>query len=302
VTAALSKAYQGKFAALTKLGIPMSDSIQNASDYAKEMVKLNRLQADAANTVGPDHVKAMEKVALQQEKVNAIAADGIDWQSDLAGAFANSAEKAANIDPYQRMQIIFGEIQEKLGSALLPVLDQFATWMASPPGQKTLQEVADAASNVLTELTKTAKWAIENKDWLLPLVAGVGVFKTTVTAIGTITAAVNGVTAAVNALKIATGGTLLASLGALGIGAVGAGVGGYQQGTTLGKTADIYSGGAKQTTDPFSGLGKIGNNGFVAPKTTPNVTINVTEPKATAADIIRKLDDYYKATGTRLSY
>ena len=219
---------------------------------------------------------------------------------DMASAFRGAATEAANLDPYQRMQVIFGEIQEKLGAALLPVLDDFAAWMATPKGQETLQEVADAAANVLTELTKTAKWAVANKDWLLPLVAGVGVFKTTVTAIGTVTAAINGVTTAINVLKAATGGSLLAALGAIGIGAVGAGVGGYQQGTTAGQTANIYSGGAKQTTDPFAGLGKIKSNGTVQPA--PNVTINVTEPKSTASDIIKKLDDYYKATGTRLSY
>ncbi len=116
---------------------------------------------------------------------------------DMAAAFKGASTEAANLDPYQRMQIIFGEIQEKLGTALLPILDKFATWMASPPGQETLQEIADAASNVLTELTNTANWAIKNKDWLLPLVAGVGVFAGTVKAIGTITTAVN-------ALKTAT--------------------------------------------------------------------------------------------------
>lgn len=213
---------------------------------------------------------------------------------DMAAAFKGAATEAANLDPYQRMQVIFGEIQEKLGAALLPVLDDFATWMATPKGQETLQEVADAAANVLTELTKTAKWAVANKDWLLPLVAGVGVFKTTVTAIGTVTSAINGVTAAINVMKAATGGSLLAALGALGIGAVGAGIGGYQQGTTLGQTADIYSGGAKQTTDPFAGLGKISNKGYVAPKTTNNVTVNINTPKVNAQEIVNTLNNATK--------
>jgi hypothetical protein len=213
---------------------------------------------------------------------------------DMAAAFKGAAGEAANLDPYQRMTVIFGEIQEKLGTALLPVLDDFATWMATPKGQETLQEVADAAANVLTELTKTAKWAVANKDWLLPLVAGVGVFKTTVTAIGTVTSAINGVTAAINVMKAATGGSLLAALGALGIGAVGAGIGGYQQGTTAGQTADIYSGGAKQTTDPFAGLGKISNKGYVAPKTTNNVTVNINTPKVNAQDIVNTLNNATK--------
>ena len=115
---------------------------------------------------------------------------------DMAAAFKGASTEAANLDPYQRMQIIFGEIQEKLGSALLPVLDKFAAWMMSPPGQKALQEIADAASNVLTELTNTANWAIKNKDWLLPLVAGVA-------AIGTAAKTIAGITVAIKAANAA---------------------------------------------------------------------------------------------------
>lgn len=130
VTMALSKAYQGKFAALTKLGVPMSDSIQNASDYAKEMKKLNQLQAEAANSVGPDHAKALQKVAEQQDKVNRIAEAGIDWQKDLGDAFKNSAELAAAKDPYQKLEIIFGELKETIGAALLPALEKVAKWFS----------------------------------------------------------------------------------------------------------------------------------------------------------------------------
>jgi hypothetical protein len=110
--------------------------------------------------------------------------------NDLANAFKGAAERAGDLDPYQRMQIIFGEIQEKLGTALLPVLDRFAAWMMSPPGQKALQEIADAASNVLTELTNTANWAIANKNWLLPLGAAAAMFAGTAKAIGLITTAI----------------------------------------------------------------------------------------------------------------
>ena len=132
-------------AALTKLGIPMSDSIQNASDYAKEMTKLNKLQTEAANTTGPEHVKAMEKVAAQQEKVNRIAEAGIDWQGDLAKAFAGSAKTAANVDPYQRMKIVIDELKESVGVTLLPVLEKLATWLvtAIPKVQAFFKELMD---------------------------------------------------------------------------------------------------------------------------------------------------------------
>jgi hypothetical protein len=219
---------------------------------------------------------------------------------EMAMAFKGASTEAANLDPYQRMQVIFGEIQEKLGTALLPVLDDFANWMATPKGQETLQAVADAASDVLSELTKTARWAVDNKDWLLPLLAGVGVFKATVAGIGTITAAINGVTAAIGVMQTAAGASLLAGLGIVGAGAAGSAVGGYLQGKALAEQSRIYGEGGTKA-DPFAGLGKIGSNGRITPTPTPNVTINVNNPNATAPDIIKKLDDYYRATGTRLS-
>jgi hypothetical protein len=207
----------------------------------------------------------------------------------MAMAFKGASTEAANLDPYQRMQIIFGEIQEKLGTALLPVLDDFANWMATPKGQETLQAVADAASDVLMELTKTAKWAVANKDWLLPLVAGVGVFKATVAGIGTITTAINGVTTAITIMQSTAAVSLLAGLGIVGAGAAGAAIGGFQQGQTLGEQAKrLASTGTK--TDPFAGLGKIGSNGQFTPAPQNNVNITINTPKVNAQDIVNTLN------------
>lgn len=222
---------------------------------------------------------------------------------EMGKAFEGASTAAANLDPYQRMQIIFGEIQEKLGTALLPVLDDLAEWLSSPPGQQTLQEIADAASNVLTELKNTAQWAIANKDWLLPLVVGVGAFSGTVKAIGTITAAINGVTTAINLANAAAGTGVLAGLGAIGAAAGSAAAILVTPGSGI---QDYYANDGKR--QPL----QVPNSPVVSPKVksttslgsslaNQNVTINVNNPNATASDIIKKLDDYYKATGTRLN-
>jgi hypothetical protein len=219
---------------------------------------------------------------------------------DLAAAFGGAAEKAANTDPYAKMQVIFGEIQERIGTALLPVLDDFAAWMSSPPGQAQLQEIADAARDILTELAAVGKWAIANKNWLLPLAASAGIFSGTVTAINGITTAVTGVTTAITILKTATGGTLLAALGALGIGAAGSAAGGYLQGKALAEQSAIYGEGGTKA-DPFAGLGKIGSSGFV-PAPTPkvgtpaagargNVNITINTPKVNAQDIVNTVNN-----------
>jgi hypothetical protein len=197
------------------------------------------------------------------------------------------------------MEIIFGEIQEQLGTALLPVLDDFAAWMSSPPGQKTLQEIADAATNVLKELVGVAKWAIANKDWLLPLVAGIGIFKTTIDGINAVKTSIEGVTAAVGLFKTATAGTFLASLGIVGVGAAGSAAGGYFQGKALAEQTAIYAGGKRgqEAFEGFRGVGDILGVPRPSPSAPTNVTLNVNQPSATAADIIKKLDDYYRNTG-----
>jgi hypothetical protein len=231
---------------------------------------------------------------------------------DMAAAFKGASTEAANLDPYQRMQIIFGEIQEKLGTALLPILDKFAAWMMSPPGQKALQEIANAASNVLTELTKTANWAIKNKDWLLPLVAGVGIFTTTVKAIGTITTAINGITTAIGVMKAAAGTSLLAGLGIgagiVGAGAAGSALGGYQQGLALAEQTRIYSGGARGDA-AFDGfreafgvprVGTVPKAGTPAPGARGNVNITINTPKVNAQDIVNTINNATRTgyTGT----
>lgn len=215
-----------------------------------------------------------------------------DPLDELAKSFDGAAEKAANTDPYQRMTIIFGEIQEKLGTALLPVLDDFAAWMSSPPGQATLQQIADAARNVLDELVATTKWIFANKDWLAPLAVGVGVLTGVTGAIRGVTTAIGLATAAqatFNATVSKNPWVIAATAAAI------AGYGIYDYATNA-EVARETATTVKKIDPMIPGAGAIGIGG----SPTNNVTINVNNPGATAPDIIKKLDDYYKATGTRL--
>lgn len=70
------------------------------------------------------------------------AKDGINIFDQLKQQFDGAAEAAANTDPFQRLNIIFGEIQEQIGVALLPELNNLANYFASPAGQKELQGYA----------------------------------------------------------------------------------------------------------------------------------------------------------------
>ena len=269
--------------------------------------KLMQIALDASAATGKDldtvtqaMAKALEGSDTALTKLIPSLKGSKNPIEEMGAAFKGASTEAANLDPYQRMQIIFGEIQEKLGTALLPILDDFAAWMMSPPGQKQLQEIADAAHSLLTELAGVAKWVIANKNWLLPLAAGVAVFKGAVDGINAIKTSVEGVTAAVTLLKTATGGTLLAGLGVLGVGAAGSAAGGYlnQQALTE-QNKILFAGGTK--TDPFAGLGKIGSTGYV-PKPSPgsgmpaagargNVNITINTPKVNAQDIVNTVNN-----------
>lgn len=51
-----------------------------------------------------------------------------DPLAELEKTFKGAAEEAANTDPYQRLNIVFGEINESIGNALIPILNSLADW------------------------------------------------------------------------------------------------------------------------------------------------------------------------------
>jgi hypothetical protein len=215
-----------------------------------------------------------------------------DPLSELEKTFKGAAEAAADTDPYQRMQIIFGEIQEQIGMALLPLLNQFSDWLATPEGQAKLQEIVDGIVAIIEEMVKAVKWVDENKDWLVPMVV----------AIGTVTTAWNAATAAVNTFKAAAGIATavgvagVASATVLGGAAAGAAAGGFMQGQALAEQSRIYGG------DPAVGYketGRLFGDAFTSPRPNQNVTINVNNGNVTAQEILDKIRRLNKSSGTQ---
>jgi hypothetical protein len=209
-----------------------------------------------------------------------------DPMAELEKLFAGSAEKAANLDPYQRMNIIFGEMQEQVGTALLPVLEKFSTWLATPEGQAKLQEIVDGIVAIIEEGIKLVAWVDKNKNWLVPMVV----------AIGALTTAWNIATGAANAYKAAA--VLAGAVGAVGAGVgaglagvgAGAAVGGYMEGVARGETARILSGGKR-----YEETGRLFGDAFQQPK--QNVTININKGNVTAKEIADAVNKGAKATG-----
>lgn len=204
-----------------------------------------------------------------------------DPMAELERLFKGAATEAANTDPYQRMQVIFGEMQEQIGTALLPLLEKFSKWLSTPEGQAKLQAIVDGLKDVITQGVKLVQWVIDNKDWLVPMVV----------AIGGLTTAWNIATEAVRGYQALAGlGALVGGGAAAGgaIGAIGAGaaVGGFMEGQQRGVTSQIYGEGFKQ----------LGSKQFQSKAQT--TIINNIKGTQTAQQISATLNKQLKASGS----
>lgn len=82
---------------------------------------------------------------------------GGDFMAQLNEQFKGAAKTAADADPYQRFQVVLADIQETIGQALLPALDEFSKYLASNEGQKNVKQIVGLfvqAGKAVSELTK----------------------------------------------------------------------------------------------------------------------------------------------------
>jgi hypothetical protein len=150
---------------------------------------------------------------------------GIDLTGNYLGTlndkFRGAAETAANNDPYKRLEVIFADLQETIGTAVLPALEEFSSYLASPEGQQNLQQIANIFKAIGTAITEGTKFLIAN---IAVIKAVVGALLFVKIAWGTVTAAVKVYEFATKLAKVSTV-ALKAALVSTGIGALVVGVG-----------------------------------------------------------------------------
>ena len=164
VTQALGKAEMGQYAALKKLGIPMSEGIQASIDLQKEQKLLAKDEAALALVkyqiaegmlAGEEATKkltaANEKFSTRSQIVNDLLATTGDYADDVAKKFGGAASDAAGTaeGQFKRLSVTLAETKESIGAALLPAIEK-----------------------VLPFLQKMGEWASENSTVFL-IVAGV---------------------------------------------------------------------------------------------------------------------------------
>lgn len=136
---------------------PAFAQLARATGDVAKATELTQLALDVSAGTGRDLgavsialSKAYQGNTTALSRLGIKAQDGVNIFDQLKQQFAGSAEAAANNDPYQRLNIIFGEIQEQIGMALLPELNKLANYFASPQGQKELAGYAE----LMKELAK----------------------------------------------------------------------------------------------------------------------------------------------------
>lgn len=128
---------------------PAFAQLTRATGDVAKATELTQLALDVSAGTGRDLgavsvalSKAYQGNTTALSRLGIKAKDGVNIFDQLKTEFGGAAEAAAQNDPYQRLNIIFGEIQEQIGMALMPELNNLANYFASPAGQKELQGYA----------------------------------------------------------------------------------------------------------------------------------------------------------------
>ena len=169
--------------------------------------------------------KAFNGNSASLKKLLPSIKEGGDFMEQLRTQFAGSAEAAAKLDPYKRLEVIFADIQETVGEALLPALEEFSLYLASPGGQENIRQIVNLFVAMGTAIGNVIRFLVQNITLVKTLIGVVVVLKLgwmAVTAILKLyTIGVIGATTATKALKYALVSTGLGAI-AVAVGSIAA--------------------------------------------------------------------------------
>ena len=209
--------------------------------------------------------------------------DGTNFMSQLDEQFAGAAEKAANLDPYKRLEVIFADIQETVGVALLPALEEFSAYLASPAGQQNLEQIVGLFVAMGEAITAATKFLIDNMNTVKAIIATLVVLRV---GWSLSTAFVNLYTIATGKAVVATK-LLKAALITTGIGAVIVGLGFLVEGwINAAEAKEEYEAVPTTPVDPnaFQGPG-------ISPEGIPFLSLGFNSYEEYLADLNAKKDE-----------
>lgn len=104
--------------------------------------------------------KAYQGNTTALSRLGIKAQDGVDVFAQLQEQFGGAAETAARNDPFARLSVTVGELQEQIGVYLLPLLNGLADYLASANFGKAFQDMAvriglaiEAINNLFISIT-----------------------------------------------------------------------------------------------------------------------------------------------------
>lgn len=110
--------------------------------------------------------------------------DGADFMEQLDNQFKGAAETAANLDPYKRLEVIFEDIRETIGEALLPALEEFSAYLTSPEGERNLRQIVGLFVSLGKGVADVSRLLIENITFVKAVTAAVITAKVAWTVLG----------------------------------------------------------------------------------------------------------------------
>jgi hypothetical protein len=186
-----------------QLGKALNDPIKGLTALAKSGVTFTEAE------------KERIKVLVESNKIGEAQALILAAIEKQVGGTA-----AATVSSSARMEAAFGQVSDAVGLVLLPYLEKFTAWLASPGGQEKIQEIINTLVDLTEKGVAIVSWVYEYRDSLIPLAVGIGAVTTAIklgiaayTLYNTVTAAVVARNAAVTASNaaLATSNTAVAT-------------------------------------------------------------------------------------------
>ncbi len=138
----------------------MAQLVRTTGDAAQAQ-RLLQIALDVSAATGRDLgsvsialSKAYNGQTTALSRLGIKAQEGVNIFDQLEKQFAGAAETAARNDPFQRLTVIFGELQEQIGAMFLPYLNDIADYFASADFQTAFTKMGTSIGEAMKAIDR----------------------------------------------------------------------------------------------------------------------------------------------------
>ena len=81
---------------------------------------------------------------------------------ELEKQYQGMAQLNAEKDPFKRMAVIVDNLKEEIGAGLVPAMQDFSNYLASPEGERNLKQVAQVLGSIASAIGNVIRFLVEN--------------------------------------------------------------------------------------------------------------------------------------------